>query len=853
MQNNILWLFAVLFLGNMSLFAQTELRRIQIPYNYVQAREAAREQADLAKAREIFSENKLPLKSSAECPLFEPGSYYLTNEAPGSRKLIALIDTSGLQEPTLEIPPGCEGNVAGSAELVGDTLFFWPSPFIDAAFDTICVVRCDAAQNCDTLTYPLVVRRPGIRLTEPAIELEAEETLLQYCLSAIGLPGEVVCSYFADCPDQYAGEGQQEYWFTDTDCIGYRAARFAGTDTVCMVLCDEYAVCDTFDLPFIIRGDTLSLPFFDDFSYAGPYPDKNYWLDKSAFVNNTLAKNPPSVGMATLDGLDAGGRPYVLSGRADVLTSNYIDLSAPQGDVYLKFYLAPKGYGLLPNPQDSFLVQFRNQAGEWKTVTAVPGIDVPVDSVPPFSFYAIPVISGQYLYRGFQFRFISFTSPGGVYDLWHVDYVWLGDQSGPDAIFEDLAFTATPPPLLKKYTAMPLRQFRDFVAEELNTAPMPSRFYNHFDNTATITGSAIQVRELLTGLNFPGMENVVDGLDANIPPAEHTFRQKELAASTWADYQAMLADNFDDEERIRIETSYQFTLGAQAAPFYRNDTVRSITRLENIYAYDDGTAEGYVAFSNPQEDNPLLAVRFRTHLEDTLHAVQFHFPHVNGNAESQLFNLKVWIGELEGAPAYEANFIRPKYADTYYDTLQGFSTYLLKDYITDELTPLYIPADTNFYIAFQQVSITNQGVPIGMDFSRDRSSEYFVKLSSSWDPFPSYLSGSLMVRAVMAGGEVPFSTAVKEEKQPASNAVQFEVYPNPAQSGGEVILLSPNTTLPGAVSYRLMDFAGRNLASGRLAKVGEGQYRLRLPLLPQGLYFIEVSNGKSRILLKLVI
>ncbi len=849
MQKNSLCLLLLMLLGSFPLKAQTELKRVFVPANPVLERYFAREQKDLAKASQ---ENPALYKTQNECPQVETGSYYFL---PGEVRFW-LIDTAGLDSPTLEIPSDCVG--LGLAELQGDTLFYYASPFADGLRDTVCVARCEASGSCDTLVFPTVTRRAGVTIVEPTIDLLAGEVLPEYCVTPF-LIGNLNCTDFVDCPDEYAGEGQQSFWLSSPQagpCIGYQAGQFAGTDTVCLVLCNEFTTCDTFKIPFRIHRDTLGLPFFDDFSYEGPYPDKGLWLDRTVFVNNTLAKNPPSVGMATFDGLDKGGRPYVFSGKADVLTSTYLDLSSPQGDVYLKFYLAPKGYGLLPNPQDSFLVQFRSQTGQWKTVTAVPGIDVPVDSVPPFSFYAIPISSSQYFYRGFQFRFVSFSSPAGLYDLWHLDYVWLDDQSGPEAVFEDLAFTTTPPLLLKTYSAMPLRQFQGFVEEELNVAPMPSSFYNHFNTTATISESAIQLREILTDDPFPGMENVVDGLDANIPPAEHTFRQKELNVATWNNYQAILENDFTEEDKIWLETSYHFTLTSQATPFFRNDTVRSITRLEDYYAYDDGTAEGYVAFSNPQEDNPILAVRFHTHISDTLRAVQFHFPHVNGNVESQLFNLKIWVGELDDEPDYEADFLRPKYADSYYDTLQGFSTYLLQDHFTEELTPLYIPADTDFYVAFQQVSITNQGIPIGMDFQRNRNEEFFVNISDSWEAFPVELTGSLMIRALMNGEDTLFNTATSEAKKDRKIHF-FSLYPNPVSSEtGQIVLLSQHARQPGTIAYRLTTLTGQVLAEGNFSFSGEEKIRYTLPLphLPKGFYGLTLhENGLPLQTLKLIV
>ena len=79
-------------------------------------------------------------------------------------------------------------------------------------------------------------------------------------------------------------------------------------------------------------SDTLSLPFFDDFSYDKVYPSSKLWMDKNVYVNNNFAKNPPTVGVATFDVLDENGRLYTdandFSSVADYLTSKPIDLNA---------------------------------------------------------------------------------------------------------------------------------------------------------------------------------------------------------------------------------------------------------------------------------------------------------------------------------------------------------------------------------------------------------------------------------------------------------------------------------------------------------------------------------------------
>ena len=105
----------------------------------------------------------------------------------------------------------------------------------------------------------------------------------------------------------------------------------------------------------------LSLPFWDDFSQIArdtlgfPTPDTLRWTPESTNVriNTGLAINPPTVGVASFDGVDARGRPYNPAGAegvlSDSLESRPINLAAvPEAErntVYLSFFLATTGVG----------------------------------------------------------------------------------------------------------------------------------------------------------------------------------------------------------------------------------------------------------------------------------------------------------------------------------------------------------------------------------------------------------------------------------------------------------------------------------------------------------------------------
>lgn len=100
----------------------------------------------------------------------------------------------------------------------------------------------------------------------------------------------------------------------------------------------------------------VKLPFREDFSNYVGYPDSTLWLDRYAFVNNTFAIYPPTIGVATLDALNDSGRVYSRADRdpfsADTLTSVRIRLDSNftqhramrvSDSLYFSFYYQPGG------------------------------------------------------------------------------------------------------------------------------------------------------------------------------------------------------------------------------------------------------------------------------------------------------------------------------------------------------------------------------------------------------------------------------------------------------------------------------------------------------------------------------
>ena len=99
----------------------------------------------------------------------------------------------------------------------------------------------------------------------------------------------------------------------------------------------------------------LGLPFVDDFAWPSMYDEDapvnvKRWEASPVRRTMTLAYQPPTLGCATLDGLDAVGNPYLLNptnaqGYADTLTSRRLLLAGnvPADSVALTFWYQSGG------------------------------------------------------------------------------------------------------------------------------------------------------------------------------------------------------------------------------------------------------------------------------------------------------------------------------------------------------------------------------------------------------------------------------------------------------------------------------------------------------------------------------
>ena len=577
----------------------------------------------------------------------------------------------------------------------------------------------------------------------------------------------------------------------------------------------------------------LTLPFFDDFAYDSKYPDPVRWVDNNVYVNNTMADMPPSIGVATFDGLNSNGTPYGGSfGRSDYLTSAYIDLSsiASTDPLYLSFYLQPKGKTYNHQLRDSMELEFKNASGQWEKISSYKGIDPsnPSSFVPPFDFYSIQV-EPKYFYKGFQFRFVNYNYRLGVYSTWHLDYVKLVANQIPTKNQMDIAFTAPPNGLFKTYSSIPYRQLAGFETTEL-ADKTKIRLFNHFlEIPEDISNTRLKIEELTTNTKIVEKE-LVNSVPQLNPPAgfnsfDNAFDPNEIAAKV----ASVPAGNLP----LMFRTAYSYDQDQEVVYLEGNNKTSTLTEVGYTLAYDDGSAELNIAAEANNSVKSQIAVKYHLNVGDTLRAVQFHFPRLYDDVSHQLFNIKVWVGSLKEEPDYYYPLQRPIYADAIYDTLQGFTTYPLVNDLTQEPTPLYLPPG-DFYIGWQQFSVSSTGqfIPVGFDRNYEGGEALtYYKSTGDWKPLTELTTSPLLKGIPMVRAKFQDSWLTSAKHTTQSNKIT--VFPNPVQTALYVGEAMNNKDF---MTFRIFDI------TGTVVKSGIYHDSIDVSNMPEGVYVIVLSD-----------
>ena len=417
-----------------------------------------------------------------------------------------------------------------------------------------------------------------------------------------------------------------------------------------------------------------------------------------------------------------------------------------------------------------------------------------------YKYVLIPITDQTYFNKEFRFRFrnmaslsnSSLSSYIGNCDQWNIDYVYLNrNRSFEDTSRRDLAFVEPAPSMLKRYQAMPSRQFRqDEMADSLHIKIV---------NLADMALSSTYKYEIT---NESGMRLYsYDGGFENISPYSQT--QQYQTSPNHARPTVDFVFDINPERWYAFDIIHTIKEGVGQDWLPANDTIRFKQIFEDYFAYDDGTAENGIGVEPISGSH--LAVRYDLNEKDTLSAVDIYFNTSLDEGNFKPFFICVWTCE-NGLPAemiYKSEKLIPRS-----DSLNRFARFVLDESIV-------LPAGS-FFISLQTKG--NDYLNIGFDRNTNSSEYTFSKTGSDWQQ--SFEKGSVMMRPYFG-----YRASVGLNEVDAS---EIKIYPNPAST--KVYLQNCDGLLK-----RLFDMNGRMLLQTRKNEIDISRFDC-------GVYILQVAD-----------
>ncbi len=592
----------------------------------------------------------------------------------------------------------------------------------------------------------------------------------------------------------------------------------------------------------------LTLPFWDDFSsIRNGYVDSTRWeFGTSVWINDGMGINPPSLNVATFDGIDSLGKPYSVNdvlakGFADKLVSAPIRMDLPTASerlgISLTFFYQFQGNGEAPDAGDILSLSFKNDQGLWEVIWSKDndGTLAKENFVP----VTIPITAAKFFHDTFQFRFQNFARLSGPYDTWNVDYVYInngkphtGERIYP--LFPDRTITKPLTSIFPDYKAMPIKHFFTNPATNLKS-PSITITNRRSDQIAgdgqpvSYSTSAIiylsKKDEPAVIINTPLDNNISIGSDLAFDvqreviletiPSSNTFdaTSDSINIKLKVDF-----DTRDDIIKIGNQGDYDFDVFTPLT-FKTNDSISASYVLSDFYAYDDGTAEYGAGLNQPGAQ---LAYRFdmKTDQQDTIVAVDMYFPRF-GDDSNQIIKFQI-LKELTNNVfdiLYQGNFPIQR------NTQNKFWRIPIVD-----LPP---GVKDKFYIGWEQTS--SAVIAVGLDKNTDSGEKIYTNINGAWEQ-NNTLKGSLMIRPVFGKGKGGVISGVEKNSL-------LSVYPVPNQ--GTFYISGHFEELV------LVDIAGRKVAIEK-EKENE-QTKITIINPTAGLYILRAFQNNRWLSTKIVV
>ena len=199
---------------------------------------------------------------------------------------------------------------------------------------------CDATGACDTARFALTTRLPrAIERLTIYDTVGVPGSVKTFCLDTTEVPGVITT-----VRDLCAGPAREFVEFTLTErtrCVKYRGLRLGGTDSTCLVLCDDLGFCDTTVIVVTTQQPTPFPPQTLEFTIDRGTSDR-VALDVSAFAQrptelvdecpgesgNLVAFTLDAAALeVTFDGLEVGTERACVLAKAPNGTSQRFDIT----------------------------------------------------------------------------------------------------------------------------------------------------------------------------------------------------------------------------------------------------------------------------------------------------------------------------------------------------------------------------------------------------------------------------------------------------------------------------------------------------------------------------------------------
>lgn len=594
--------------------------------------------------------------------------------------------------------------------------------------------------------------------------------------------------------------------------------------------------------------DPVILPFWDDFSSVrNGKPQNNLWeFGQSVWINDGMAINPPSINVATFDGLDSLGKPYNVN---DVLAKGYADklVSAPirmdlvsdadKTRIFISFFYQYHGNGEPPDEGDLLSLSFKNSTGNWEVMWSIEN-DGTLEK-DQFEQLIIPITDQRFFHDKFQFKIENFARLSGPYDTWHVDYIYINNgklQVDPvRPLFPDRTITSKLSSTFTDYWSMPIKHF---FSNTTSNYTQPSLYITNLrqdqvaGNGQPISYSSAARITTYQGETSPTITELPLDVNVNIG-SELFFREQQLVTLATTPNAASLNsvadsikmkvgvifDTGDNKIKTPTEGDYDFNV-FNPIEFRTNDSISAEYVLSNYYAYDDGKAEYGAGLNQPGAQ---LAYEFTmmTDKRDTIVAVDIYFPRF-GDESNQVILFQILRSLTNSA------------SDILFSQSIPIQRTTENKFWRISLGELPAGVQDKFYIGWKQNS--SAIIAVGLDKNTDSGDKIFANINGAWEQNIT-LKGSLMIRPVFGKGKGEGTITNAE------SLVKLDLFPNPSQGV---------FTISGAIdAAELLDITGRKVTISTAVVNDQTQVTIHNPV--NGLYLLKTYHLNKVSLYKIMV